>query len=411
VFADLKVRGWRQYRAVEIEFHPRLTVITGANGSGKTTLLNVLNRHFGWPFTFLSTPLRSEGGQIRFSSALGRRRRLDDNPSVQNVGSLSYRNGAVSRIFVPTEVTEAAYNITLEFQQAVNGLFIPSHRPPFFYQRIDQIPTSVSARAQLFEAYVSEQRSRFTPGSARLSPSARLKESLVSLATFGYPSRATRGSEEAVATYEGFEAILRVVLPKAIRFRQLSVRTPEVVLETDTGDFSLDAVSGGTAAIIDLAWQIYLCSLVYEDFVVVIDEPENHLHPELSRTLLRDLLEAFPGTQFVVATHNPFMVTSVPSAYVYALFFDGDGRVQSTQLDLQEKAASSSDVLRDVLGVPSTMPVWVDEAVARATQRFEREPVTEQGLRDLRGEMDRLGLAHLFPETLTSLIPGSDDQA
>jgi hypothetical protein len=57
------------------------------------------------------------------------------------------------------------------------------------------------------------------------------------------------------------------------------------------------------------------------------------------------------------------------------------------------------------------MPVWVDEAVARATQRFEREPVTEQGLRDLRGEMDRLGLAHLFPETLTSLIPGSDDQA
>lgn len=44
LFRSISLRGWQQFGAVDIEFHNRLTVLTGANGSGKTTLLRFLAR-------------------------------------------------------------------------------------------------------------------------------------------------------------------------------------------------------------------------------------------------------------------------------------------------------------------------------------------------------------------------------
>jgi len=44
MFKKIALHGWRQFRNVDIDFHPRLTVRTGANGADRTTLLNEINR-------------------------------------------------------------------------------------------------------------------------------------------------------------------------------------------------------------------------------------------------------------------------------------------------------------------------------------------------------------------------------
>ena len=49
---------------------------------------------------------------------------------------------------------------------------------------------------------------------------------------------------------------------------------PEVILETGTGDFSLDAASGGIAALVDVAWQIHMRSRSDATFTVLMDEPK-----------------------------------------------------------------------------------------------------------------------------------------
>ena len=52
---QLEITGWRQFGSVQIEVHPRATIITGANGSGKTTLLSILSQHFGWAPVLIGT--------------------------------------------------------------------------------------------------------------------------------------------------------------------------------------------------------------------------------------------------------------------------------------------------------------------------------------------------------------------
>ena len=316
MFKSIEIHDWRQFSSVKVDFHEKLTVLTGANGAGKTTILNILNRHFGWNLQLVGTPRTGRKGVIRFFSDLWKFRQSpsDITASEENViGKIVYGDGSEAQLSIPHEVSNQ-YQVNISKQQDIRGLFISSHRPVYFYQTVTQIPTSISASDQLLDNYLNEIRSRYSTNSRVRSASYRIKEALISLATLGYGNQVVTRNEDAVTTFEGFEQVLSKVLPGNIGFRRILIRMPEVVLDTSSGEFSFDAVSGGLSAIIDMSWQLHMASIVNPKFVVVVDEPENHLHPTLQKTLLPNFLEAFPNAQFIIATHNPFVVGSVPDS-------------------------------------------------------------------------------------------------
>ena len=66
-FKKFQLKHWQQFEEVDINFHDRLTIITGSNGCGKTTILNLLARHAGWDSLSLSTPKKDIGtGGVKF---------------------------------------------------------------------------------------------------------------------------------------------------------------------------------------------------------------------------------------------------------------------------------------------------------------------------------------------------------
>jgi predicted ATP-binding protein involved in virulence len=129
---------------------------------------------------------------------------------------------------------------------------------------------------------------------------------------------------ELKRNFEYFEEVLKILLPKSIGFNNITIRNYEIVLVTDSGEFMMDAVSGGIASIIDLAWQLYNFSDNEKRFTVLIDEIENHLHPTMQRSILPDLLQAFPNVQFIVSTHSALVVGSVKDSNVYAFRHNRD---------------------------------------------------------------------------------------
>ena len=90
--------------------------------------------------------------------------------------------------------------------------------------------------------------------------------------------------------------------------------------------FALHEMSDGYTAFLNIYMELIMrlesadAVVDYEkSAIVMIDEIETHLHVELQKRVLPFLVKMFPNVQFIVATHSPFVMTSLENAIVYDL--------------------------------------------------------------------------------------------
>ena len=126
-FSRLSVHDWRQFAELDVEFHPKLTVITGSNGAGKSTILRLLAQHFGWHMPLLATPTFGKSGGLTYSSGVWASLLREPQPQGPKVGELSYSNGLTTALRVPA-AGGIQFNVGFDNMQGVTGMNIGSHR-------------------------------------------------------------------------------------------------------------------------------------------------------------------------------------------------------------------------------------------------------------------------------------------
>ena len=394
-FDRLKIQGWRQFHNIDIDFTKRITVLTGENGCGKTTILNTLSQHFGWSLNLVSTPYLDK----RRSRIWSDLKRFNEEEAATNnhlnIGRIIYSNGTECTLST-NEIVAPQYQLQYNNMQHVEGIHIPSHRPVAHYNHIPNIPTDPQAATTQYQNYQQMMLQFYGGHRGGENPGKIQKQSIISLAVFGEGNSTVQGNVDMQESLDGFQEVLRKVMPKSLGFKRLDVRMPEVVLVTDSGDFSLDAMSGGINAIFGISWQMHMSGHGKNKFVVTIDEPENHLHPSMQRTLLPALSSAFPNCRIVVATHSPFIVSSFEEANVYGLSRTDKG-IESKLLDMNDLSGTPNDILRNILSVDSNLPVWVEGRIEKAIEDALQLP-PEQRSREIMRHLGELGIADAIVE-------------
>lgn len=133
--------------------------------------------------------------------------------------------------------------------------------------------------------------------------------------------------------FERFTKVLRDIYNDDSLKLKFDINTQQfAIILPDRDPFALDCMSMGYAAIFDIVGDLMMrmeSQHSYElEGVVLIDEIETHLHVELQRAIVPILMELFPNLQFILTTHSPFILNSMPNSVVYDLennFYLEDG--------------------------------------------------------------------------------------
>ena len=114
--------------------------------------------------------------------------------------------------------------------------------------------------------------------------------------------------------------------------------------------------------------------------VALIDEIDAHLHVSLQRKILPFLSDSFPGIQFIVTTHSPFVLTSVVQTVIYDL-----SRREQVE-DLSKYSIEA--VLEGLFDVPSSSNILQNKINDIANQ-IEEDEIDFDKLRILLAEVEK----------------------
>ena len=286
-FDRLRLRNVRCFRDAEIPLDKRVTVIVGGNASGKTTMMEALaSLTHGEDEGLSEFPLRHGAGRgeialyqsgrrsavAKWDSKEPARQRLASNHNVFLYGR--YRR--VPSADGPEEtrrLSDAEYLDELALH-AANSRTTTLTRPDNRllqdlegYLRGLNLGRRGDARLEALWVRLNAVLSKMDDSLSELRIEEGKYHLIPRIVRHGIPLALTQLSD-------GYQAILVIVLDLMLRYAYLF--------------FEGDPLAGVA--------------------LVGIDEIDLHLHPRWQRTVLPQLTDLFPNTQFVLTTHSPIVV-------------------------------------------------------------------------------------------------------
>lgn len=134
----------------------------------------------------------------------------------------------------------------------------------------------------------------------------------------------------------------------------------------DFFDYSIENLSDGESAYLgffaSLYEQISLLTSNKEKYIILLDEPEVRMHPELTRNFINDLIlfledvrEDEKNFQIIVSTHSPFILSDIQPTNIIYLEKDDNGNCKSVRRTVNTFGANIHSLLKDGFFMSSTM--------------------------------------------------------
>ncbi len=375
----------------QVEGLGEVHIITGQNGTGKTRLLSALASVLGNPENILKRTgatkfdfraiVETVGQEFVFvhrhnlivsgtiSELRGRKSILQnefDSGNLRQIDMLSFRKSLSAKNELFSAFAFRGTTKIFDFKvQPMKTIAVTDPVGNLDFDRADQSEYILQAMTNLKMGSAMEHLSWDIDGSVR---SSRATEMISRI-------------ENAVSIVSGKKFAFEVV------------PHPEVSIRVRWGGkkMSFGVLPDGLRSII--GFLVSCASRMSVDFpehenpldipvIILMDEPETHLHPAWQQRLIPAAQHMLPNSQMFVVTHSPFVVSSVNSGYVHVLT-ENDGKVTVSKPMECSKGDTWVDAVEDALGLKT----WYDPETEALLEKFRtlREHVLAE-----RGSIDEL---------------------
>ncbi len=284
-------------------------IITGKNGSGKTSTLLAID-------TFFNNLINDEINIINhYQNQIEVNRKTKEKIAHQESNIQQYDNNIIKC----QKVIDEYKNVNISFSSSevgytaiAKGEFLLAN---FGVRRINNPDKSKGPSKQEFT-----QKHSTTP---------ILNKEFIQYIVNLYTEKAYAKEDNDKQTekkiedwFNNFENSLKKLYnEKNLKFRFIR-KEFDFKIEFDGRSFSLDQLSDGYSSILSIVTELILRMETHNieaydmQGIVLIDEIETHLHIELQKKILPFLTSFFPKIQFIVTTHSPFILSSLPNAVI-----------------------------------------------------------------------------------------------
>lgn len=138
--------------------------------------------------------------------------------------------------------------------------------------------------------------------------------------------------------------------------------------ELENLDLSVSKLGSGVEMAVSLLFLETLAEISKEEILILIDEPELHLHPSLQKSLIEHILPMSDKYQFVFSTHSPLFVKQVLS--------DENRQVQTNSLKKEQEEVKVLELSERVLPFVSSNEINFI-AFGLATEEYHNELYNE----------------------------------
>ncbi len=127
-------------------------------------------------------------------------------------------------------------------------------------------------------------------------------------------------------------------------------KSQQLSFSSDGQSFPITSLSSGEREVVNIVFDFLLRSP--SDCIVFFDEPELHLHPELSYKLIQTLKSIGQRNQFVLCTHSPDIITaSLDNSVVFIAPFKAEGVNQAIPVREDDETNEALKRLGQSIGI------------------------------------------------------------
>ncbi len=382
---QVKIKDFRCFEDLTVNLNPDVNIFVGNNGAGKSTMLDAISAAM-YPYI---SQIQHILGQYH-----------DDSPIFKSDLSVKKNTPKNKRIIPQFEASingfpEWSIEYKNIFSREGGNIFVDENsigfdvdfKSPKLIKLIDSINSKYEDKTQndsfVLVVYYKENRNALIKVKDLLNQSSDKVEPFENAlnAAANYTDSANwffirefqelrEGKKRGDINFELPDlkqirrAISTIIAPNArVYFTQTTSAQLMVEWETETGekiDLSINQLSSGyrnmLALVMDFARRLAQANPQMEnpleaEAVLMIDELDLHLHPTWQQKIIPDLRKVFPNTQIIATTHSPEIVTTVERHQVKIL-----ENYQIKECPTPTRGRSSSDIVRDVLGLEKLRP-------------------------------------------------------
>jgi energy-coupling factor transporter ATP-binding protein EcfA2 len=335
----------------------RSTVLVGSNGSGKSTVLDatwhllaeIERRHHDGSGSLRDDDLRND----RDFTNISIRAALGGSPVEWTIGRSRGRHS-------PNDVRRQPLDSLLSVERAE----LQSCPPILVHYTVDRRVRAISPKVLSHDESIPD-----THGDLRLFFQwFREREDI---------ENETRIHDSAHRDPQ-LQAVRRAVPALIPGFENLRVQRNPLRMLVNKGDYRLyvDQLSDGEKGLLALAGDVarrlaaanpYADDPLRGGGVVLIDEVELHLHPAWQRRIIPALEKTFPNCQFILTTHSPQVLSSVPHEHVVLL-----SKFRRVEHIPYTEGRDSNAILGELMGV-SSRPEDAANEIERLAELIDAE--------------------------------------